>query len=252
VNDSVLIIDDDRPVDEALGKTLSAGGLMVETVDDGFSAIEKLRRQRYGAVILDPMIRHRLNGYAVLSFIELEQPETLEHLFLLTGLSEQTIARTAPGVLPRLFRKPLEASKVAAAVLALADRLELKRHPGRSVLIVEDDRVTADALASFVKALGYEATVADTGREALERLASGDYAAILLDLVLPDLDGFVVLEHLQVSKPKLLQRMIITTGMPEKYTAEIDRKGVCGVIQKPVETAQLSMLLQRCVGGEAR
>ncbi len=168
-------------------------------------------------------------------------------------MSEQTIARTAPSVLPRLFRKPLDASKVAAAVLAaLADRVERQRQPGRSVLIVEDDCVTAAALACLVKELGFEVTIVDTGREALDRLSTGEYAAILLDLVLPDLDGFAVLELLEASKPKLLQRMIITTGMPEKYTAEIDRKRVCGVMQKPVETGQLSMLLQRCVGGEAR
>jgi len=252
VSDPVLIIDDDRPVDEALGNTLSAAGLMVETVDDGFSAIEKLRRRRYSAVILDPMIRHRLNGYAVLSFIEMEQPEMLEHLFLLTGMSEQTIARTAPGVLPRLFRKPLDASRVAAAVLASADRLEHQRQPGRSVLIVEDDLVTAATLASLVRELGYEVTVANTGREALERFSTGDYAAILLDLILPDLDGFALLLHLEANKPALLQRMIITTGLPEKYTEEIDRKPICGVVQKPVQTSRLSALLQRCVGGESR
>src|SRR5438552_287462 len=121
MNDSVLIIDDDQPIDEALRNALTASGLLVETVVDGFSAIEKLRRQRYCAVILDPMIRRRLNGYAVLSFIEQEKPEILEHLFLLTGLSQQTIARTAPSVLPRLFRKPSETSEVAAAVLAVSD-----------------------------------------------------------------------------------------------------------------------------------
>ena len=68
--------------------------MLVETADDGFSAIEKLRQQRYSAVILDPMIRDRLNGYAVLSFMELEQPQTLDRVFLLTGMSEQTIVRT--------------------------------------------------------------------------------------------------------------------------------------------------------------
>ena len=67
--------------------------------------MEKLRERNYCAVILDPMIGERLNGYAVLNFLELEQPETVERLFLFTGMSEQTIRRTAPSVLPRLFRK---------------------------------------------------------------------------------------------------------------------------------------------------
>ena len=252
MTDSVLIIDDDRQVDDVLGNALRAAGVLVETADDGFSAIEKLRQQRYSAVILDPMIRHRLNGYAVLSFMELEQPQTLDRVFLLTGMSEQTIARAAPRVLPRLFRKPLDASRVAEAVLALFDRRGQQPLSSRSVLIVEDDRVTAAALVSIVKALGYDVTWACSGREALQRISSGDYAAVLLDLVLPDLDGFAVLDHLQLSRPNLLQRMIITTGMPEKYLSDLDRTSICGVVQKPVESARLTALLQRCMEREQR
>jgi DNA-binding NtrC family response regulator len=255
VSDSVLIIDDDRFVDEVVASALSGAGLLVETVTDGFSAIEKLRQHRYGAVILDPAIRHRLNGFAVLSFIEMEQPEMLERLFFLTGMSAQTIARTAPKMLHNLFRKPLDVSKVANAVLALAlsDRLQHEqRTPARSVLIVEDDRTTAAALASMVAQLGYEVTMACNGREALERLSSEDYAAILLDLVLPDVDGFAVLHQLEASRPSLLQRMIITTGMPERYTEEIDRRNLCGIMHKPVQSSELTALLQRCVGRETQ
>src|SRR5260370_37800175 len=95
----ILIIDDDQPLDDTPSTALRTGGLLVDLVNDGFSAIEKLRSAKYLAVILDPMIRHRLNGYAVLNFMEMEKPEVLDRLFLLTGVSEQTIARTGPALL---------------------------------------------------------------------------------------------------------------------------------------------------------
>jgi DNA-binding NtrC family response regulator len=114
----ILIIDDDAETGALLRAAFAEAGVATETVSDGFAAIDKLRERNYSAVVLDPIIRHGLNGYAVLNFIELEQPEMLERLFLLTGMSEQTIRRTAPSVLPRLFRKPFAATNAAAAVIA--------------------------------------------------------------------------------------------------------------------------------------
>ena len=117
----VLIIDDDAEISALLRRAFSDAAIAVESVNDAFAAMEMLRRRSYSAVILDPVIHHRLNGFAVLSFIEQEQPETLERLFLLTGMSEQTIRRTAPSVLPRLFRKPSGVAKVVAAVMEWCD-----------------------------------------------------------------------------------------------------------------------------------
>lgn len=121
-DDRILIIDDDAATAAILDAAFAEAGLETEMVDDAFSAMEKLREKSYCAVVLDPMIHRRLNGFAVLNFIELEQPEMIERLFLLTGMSEQTIRRTAPSVLTRLFRKPAAAAKAAAAIIATCDR----------------------------------------------------------------------------------------------------------------------------------
>src|ERR1051326_5150800 len=72
-DDRVLIIDDDAETAAALGAALADAGLAAESVDETFAAIDKLRAWSYRAVILDPAIRHRLNGYAVLNLLELEE-----------------------------------------------------------------------------------------------------------------------------------------------------------------------------------
>ncbi len=114
----ILIIDDDPQSAAILRAAFAEVGVEADVVDDALAAIEKLREWSYCAVILDPVIRRGLNGYAILNFLEMEQPETLDRLFLLTGMSEQTIRRTAPLVLSRLFRKPTSYSKLTAAVIA--------------------------------------------------------------------------------------------------------------------------------------
>lgn len=249
MSDPVLIIDDDREVDDVVCNALTKAGVVVESVANGFSAIERLRQQRYSAVILDPMIRHGLNGYAVLNYIELEQPESIEHLFLLTGMSEQTIRRTAPAVLPRLFRKqPAEAAKLVDAVLSISEPTTgAPTQPTKAVLLVEDDHITAQAMTRLVQELGYAVISAHSVQEALHRLSECGYAAILLDLVMPEVDGFTLLEHLTITRPDLMRRVIVATGMPEKYVTTIYKHQICGMLQKPIDPAALSMLLERCV-----
>lgn len=246
-DDRVLIIDADVEAAATVGAALKEAGLPAESVDDAFVAMEKLREHNYRAVILDPTIRHRFNGYAVLNFIELEQPETLDRLYLLTGMSEQTIRRTAPSVLPRLFRKPSALSKAAAAVIEACGHSpdDAARPAVRSVLLVEDDRSTAEATIRVLDELGYAVTWAKNGEQALELLRARGFDAIMLDLVMPDVDGFTVLEHFQSHDSALLRRVIVVTGIPDKYIEALDLRELGGIVRKPLDFPRLKALLSR-------
>jgi len=50
----------------------------------------------------------------------------------------------------------------------------------------------------------------------------------------------------------VLGNTLRSAGVPEKYTSDLDRTSICGVVQKPVESAQLTALLQRCMERERR
>jgi CheY-like chemotaxis protein len=251
-DDRILIIDDDAETASFLHAAFSQAGVSSETVNDGFAAMDKLREHAYCAVVLDPMIRHRLNGYAVLNFIELEKPEMLDRLFFLTGMSEQTIRRTAPAVLPRLFRKPAAATKVAAAVIAACGCYSDRPAVQVSVLLVEDDHVTAGLTVSLLEGLGFSVERVSDGREALRAAAEREFDVILLDLVMPDMDGFTVMEHFRDTRPGLLRRVIVTTGMPEQYAQALDEKAVGGVLRKPLDVQKLRELLRDCAANHLR
>jgi class 3 adenylate cyclase len=66
-----------------------------------------------------------------------------------------------------------------------------------SVLVVDDDRVNRTLLARTLAASGHDVGTAENGREALERLRSGSWDVVLLDIVMPELDGMSVLEELK-------------------------------------------------------
>lgn len=85
----------------------------------------------------------------------------------------------------------------------------------KKILIVEDEKPLAHALELKMTHEGYETTVASTGREGLEKAATGDYDLILLDLILPEVDGFAILEGLKSKKLKPIVVVLSNLGQDE-------------------------------------
>jgi CheY-like chemotaxis protein len=117
-----------------------------------------------------------------------------------------------------------------------------------SVLLMEDDPPTAAATIALIESLGYSVTWVRDRNEALFALAATRIDVIMLDVIMPRLDGLFVLEHLQRTKSHLLNRVILTTGIPNRHIGNLDRGRICGVIEKPLDAAQLERLLDHCAG----
>jgi DNA-binding response OmpR family regulator len=83
------------------------------------------------------------------------------------------------------------------------------------ILIVEDERPLAHALELKMTHEGYETTVASTGSEGLKEAMSGKYEMILLDLILPEVDGFTILQELRAKKSKSLVIVLSNLGQDE-------------------------------------
>jgi CheY-like chemotaxis protein len=118
--------------------------------------------------------------------------------------------------------------------------------PKGSVLLMEDDPGTAHGTTALIESLGYSVAWVRDRNEALFALSATRIDVILLDLIMPRLDGLFVLEHLQRTKSHLLSRVILTTGIPDRYIDNLDRSRICGVIEKPLDAEQLEGLLNHC------
>ncbi|MEM7482758.1 MAG: sigma-54 dependent transcriptional regulator [Acidobacteriota bacterium] len=101
------------------------------------------------------------------------------------------------------------------------------------VLLVEDDPDLAFAVGSHLATMGHEVLHADSGRSALEQAGTTLADLVLLDLGLPDLDGFEVLERLMVLDPS--QQVVVLTGLDEAESAvRALRLGASDYLTKPV------------------
>jgi CheY-like chemotaxis protein len=119
----------------------------------------------------------------------------------------------------------------------------------RRALIVDDDDPIRAMLTKIVRRQDIEVDTARDGAEAIERIDGDGYDVILLDLMMPRVDGFKVLEHIQQTRPEELHRTIIATAIAEP---EILRKvdvPVFRIHTKPFELARLVSDIRECVDG---
>ena len=117
------------------------------------------------------------------------------------------------------------------------------------VLVVDDDQSIRQLVCTIVERERFDVDSAADGAEAIELLKKNSYSVILLDLMMPRVDGFGVIEFLKdhqgASKPIVL---VITAYADQKFK-EVDPTVVAGVIRKPFEVADLGNLVRLCVQG---
>jgi DNA-binding response OmpR family regulator len=244
----VLLVEDDAVSAFALRALFERTEFALDVATDGYEALECIRTKHYSAILLDLVIHGGLNGFGVLNYIELEHPELVARVFLITGMSEQTVMQTAPQLLPRLFRKPFDPDALVAAVTAVAAaKVPAVAESAARTLVVEDDPVSVEILRAIVALTGTEVDVAVDGKEAIEKMSNASYGAILLDVVLPKIDGFGVVEYLRRVRPELLARTILITGLPDRYLGGIERTLVCAVLEKPIDPTRVRLALEKCL-----
>ena len=115
----------------------------------------------------------------------------------------------------------------------------------KRILIVDDDDAIRALLHTVLRRRGFRVDTARNGAEAIERLAECPYALIVLDLMMPVMNGWEVLEHLRQAtlahRPLVL---VLTAGLePRKFETEM----VVGLMQKPFDVELLVDTIQGCI-----
>ena len=122
----------------------------------------------------------------------------------------------------------------------------------KRVLVVDDDAPIRTMLAKVIEREDeYDVDTARDGAEAIEAIDNDGYSVILLDLMMPRVDGFAVLRHLQQEHPEKLRRTIIATAIPEPEIARRFDGPVYRVHAKPFDIRKLLMDVRECSAGSS-
>ena len=117
------------------------------------------------------------------------------------------------------------------------------------ILVVDDDRALQTLLNVLLTRAGFECDFVSDGHEALEKLENGGlqtYSVIMLDLIMPQVSGMEILDHLRTKKPSLLSRTIVVTGASGGIVKGVDGSGVHAVIRKPFDIQDVLQLTTQC------
>ena len=119
----------------------------------------------------------------------------------------------------------------------------------RKALIVEDDPHTRHLLGRLIESQDCKVDEAADGAKAVEMLSKTDYDVVLLDIVLPKLSGTAVMDHLFMTNPAMLERIIVVTGLNVEDIRKLFPT-VCHALSKPVIPNRLMDSVHKCL--EAR
>jgi signal transduction histidine kinase/DNA-binding response OmpR family regulator len=218
---TVLVIDDEPAACEMLSRMLAREGFRTVCATTGEEGLRLASVLRPALILLD-VLMPRTDGWAVLSRLKSE-PALAEIPVVMVSMSQEQGLGFALGAADYLV-KPVDRER-----LTLALQKHLPAPTGRPVLVVEDDAVTRSMLRRLLERQGWGVVEAENGREGLERLESERPALVILDLMMPELDGFAFLDMLHARGAEAAIPVVVLTA---KELSRADEERLAGQVQK--------------------
>ena len=203
--DCILVIDDDATARELIADHLKAEGFSVVTAAGGVEGLKRAKELRPTAITLDVMMPD-LDGWSVLAALR-QDPELADIPVIMVSIVDEHRRGIALGAAGYLT-KPVDRERLHR----LVSRFRAPVPPTR-VLLVEDDAVQRERMRGWLEGPQWAVREAENGREALKRIEENKPDVILLDLMMPEMDGFAVVAALQKEAGWRDIRVIVITSL---------------------------------------
>jgi len=226
---TVLVIDDDPEVREIIERSLSSDGITVVTATSGEEGLRLAHEIQPAAITLDVMMPD-MDGWTVLRALKADLHLREVPVVMLTMGNDKTGGYSLGAT--DYLTKPVDREQ-------LLNTLSVFHSPDRSgpVLLVEDDADTRDVMTRILQKANWEVIEAGNGREALHLLSGMRPALILLDLMMPVMDGFDFLLEMRTHAEWQDIPVIVLTA---KDLTEEDQRILSGRVEQVLEKSAYS------------
>jgi len=240
----ILLVKDDPSLVALILEQLGEAGYVVEAVATGEEAITRARIDQPAAVILDIGLAGKLDGWDVLSSFRSDSVLAQIPIVMISGRDERAHG-LALGVDDFLV-KPVPRDRLIECLRRfVGDR----PNEGKAILVADDDPMICKIHAEALRSVGFDVAVATDGADALRSMREAPPLALILDLNMPRMDGFQVLEAMK-QDPKLAAIPVIVVTAKQLHASEREAlsNGVSALLQKSGgSAADLVAVLRRAV-----
>jgi CheY-like chemotaxis protein/signal transduction histidine kinase len=257
----LLIVEDDATLRESLQRLLADGALQITAVGTMAEALQALRATTFDCMVTDLALPDG-SGYDLLDRMAAMEDRAFPPVIVYTGRTltrdeEQRLRRYSKSIIVKGARSPERLLDEVTLFLHSVEsalppeqqqmlRRALKRDSvldGRRVLLAEDDARNIFALSSVLEPLGVRMEIARNGREALQRLEGQDIDLVLMDIMMPEMDGLEAMRQIR-AQPRWSDLPIIALtakAMPEDRERCLEA-GANDYIAKPIDVERLISL----------
>jgi len=204
----VLVVEDDPAAAKLLSIYLMEAGFSVEVAADGDAGFEKAKTLRPALITVDILIPNT-DGWELLTRLKADQA-TASIPVVVVSIIDERGRGFALGAADYLL-KPVD-REVLARVIQRVVRNNVRDQRGRSVLVIDDDPVILELMDVVLRSEGFEILKAKDGRHGLEIARERNPALVVLDLLMPEMNGFEVVDEMHSSPETSAIPIVVLTN----------------------------------------
>jgi CheY-like chemotaxis protein len=267
----VLVVDDNARNRLLLVEMLRRVGMKPAPAKDGRAALEQLRIARLAGsafpLILLDLHMPEMDGMAVAERLGEDSDFGRPRVILMTaaGSSLETVRARELGIGQFLIKPVLAAELLETVQLVLSAEAAApvpavkcdipgsdQGEGGLLILLAEDNRVNQLLAVRLIEKRGHKVVVAENGREALSMIDRERFDLVLLDVQMPEMDGFSVARIIREREQSTREHLPLIALTANSMSGDRERclaAGMDDYISKPIDSKELFHTVERCISG---
>jgi signal transduction histidine kinase/DNA-binding response OmpR family regulator len=217
----VLVVEDNPAAAEILGRHLESGGFAMKVAHNGSEALRMARELKPAAITLDILLPE-IDGWGVLTRLKEDEATRNIPVVVVSVVDKPALGRALGAI--DYFVKPVDGKALLSRLERYTFTAKVKTQAVR-VLVVDDEPMNLDLLEAQLAPAGFQVLKARGGQDGIDLARSQAPNLILLDLMMPEVTGFDVVEALRAEDATRSIPIMVLTA---KVLTEDDKKALNG------------------------
>jgi CheY-like chemotaxis protein/signal transduction histidine kinase/HPt (histidine-containing phosphotransfer) domain-containing protein len=251
-NKEVIVVDDDVSVLKLFEGLLKKMGVAVKTFDSGQAAMEYLEKDRKIAYIILDLLMPGVDGFEILEKLKTSKKTCNIPVVIYTGKKLDSKDRSRLSQHYELLLQ--KSSETPETLMRQLGQLGVRRpssarpvsQPRKKLLLAEDDPSGQKLMEHMLSRLGYDVDLAKNGREVLQLLKDRSYSLVLMDMEMPEMDGFCCTREIRKEERfRDLPVIALTAHAMKEHRRKTIEAGCTDYLSKPVDRDELQAMLEK-------